>query len=215
MAKKKGPQVFEKIETETSTATATETAPGFQPFVPSSESSKQKQRMSFGLADDGTIDIKGTREDTMKRLREILKDPRNREALGIGADKIISEEDAAQLLGMFCMIEAFAFRFAGKIEPDIAAKHASFNDEEQKQLIPPTQRVAAKYAPAMFLLYKDELMLGGMLLMLTRAKFDMAKKEQEARNEERKVENPALSRTIPKDEVSSDIPVEGEKLTIV
>jgi len=71
-------------------------------------------------------------------------------------------------------------------------------------VVPPTQRIIAKNAGklAWALQWKDEIALAGIMLVLSRAKFDGAKKEMAARVEAKRQfeqgQNPALQkREIP------------------
>jgi hypothetical protein len=152
-----------------------------------------KSRFSIQLKEDGSVDYEGMRSDTANRFREILRDPRTIQILGTQNVELVSDQDIDMLYNMIAMIEAYAFTFAGKVDFDIARKHAAWTDQEKEMVRTPTKNVINKNAAALSaaLRWKDEVILTMLLVTISRAKYEGARKEQHVRNEQKREENPA------------------------
>jgi hypothetical protein len=171
-------------------------------YTPSQEGPvKPKPRLSFGLTENGVIDVSTTRAETMARIKDFFNNPENAALLGkMKADDLISDQDVEMLLDVVGTVEGYAFHFAAKIDLDIAQRNAYFNKDQKALLVGPTKAVLTKYSNSLaaYLRWKDEIALAGILLMLTRAKLENAKKEQAERKEEKikldNSQNPAFER---------------------
>lgn len=155
-----------------------------------------KPRLTITLHPEGGVDWDSMRADTVNRFKEALRDPKTLAALGADASKlpeIISDQEIEMLYGMISTLEAFAFNMAGKIDFDIAQKHARLDAKQIELLTPPTKNVIIKHMDADSFLFKwkDEIVLSVLLLTITRAKYEGARREQSLRNEEKERENPA------------------------
>jgi hypothetical protein len=193
--KKKSPIDLEERQPEAETRTnAEETAKAAEaPFAENPEATKKvKDRISIQLTEDGKLDTESMRAATLAKVREFFQDPENQKLLGatpgVKADELISESDVAMLFDLIGTCEGWAFTLIGKIEPDIATKHAMWSEKEKVMVVGPAQRVIVKNAAQMqaFLRWKDEIVLAVIVLAISRAKFDLARKEQKDRNDYRR-----------------------------
>jgi hypothetical protein len=198
MARNKKNSPLETIETPVPQV-GESTAKAFS-LNPEAENLKStKPRFSVTLKEDGTLDLSSMREDTRNRLREILRDPRTQELLGgVNMPELVSDQDIRMLYDLVGMIEAYAFSIAGKIDYDIAQKHAKWTEQQKDMLLQPSKNVILKNADKMAfaIRWKDEVILCMLLLTITRAKYEGARKEQEIRKEAQKQENPATQEAV-------------------
>lgn len=161
-------------------------------FFPSGVNSKiPRSRFSVFLNDDGSPDYASMRADTKDKLKAIISDPKTRELfadLKVPEIEIISDQDILMLYDLISMIETYAFTIAGKIDHDIAQKHAIWTPEQKQIVFQPTKNVIVKNAGTLapMLRWKDEIVLTLLLVTITRAKYDGARKEQSQRNEDRR-----------------------------
>jgi hypothetical protein len=161
------------------------------PFAENPEISekKKKDRISISVTDEGKLDTESMRAETLAKVRAFFQDPENQKLLGatVGTkpDDIIAEKDVAMLFDLVATIEGWGFSLIGKIDSDIAAKCAAWSEKEKAMVVPPAQRVIAKNAASLqaVLKWKDEIVLGVIFLAISRAKFELARKEQTQRNE--------------------------------
>lgn len=174
-----------------STVTETSTTSDFRPFqeMADSESKPRKERISFNLDNEGHLDVDSMRAETLSKVKEFFRDPENQKLLGTGVkiEEIVSEQDVAMLFDLIGTCEAWIFSLAGKIDQDIATKHAIWTDQQKALVVQPAQRVITKHSTQLsFLLkWKDEVLLAVIFLAISRAKYEGAKIEQKERNKER------------------------------
>jgi hypothetical protein len=71
-------------------------------------------------------------------------------------------------------IESFAAAKLYKMPPEIADTAFTYSQAEKDKLAGPTAKVINKYAPVWLELYKDEIALAGLFVMITAMKFQMA-----------------------------------------
>ena len=176
---------------ETSAVAAASPSPApseTQPFAEQDVSSasvgrRTKPRFSVPLTEDGAIDLEACRQEQLAKLRALLSDPRTVEAMGLKAplpDEIFSDEDIFVLLDLIGGIEGIMFTLVGKIDSDIATRHAIWQPNEKAVILKPAKAVLAKNAGSLgfFLRWRDEITLSLLFVAITRAKFQGAKHEQ-------------------------------------
>jgi hypothetical protein len=162
-----------------------------QPFLENPEltEKKKKDRISISVTEEGKLDVESMRSETLAKVRAFFQDEENQKLLGatVGTkpDDIISEKDVDMLFNLVATIEGWGFSLVGKIDADIASRCAQWNEKEKAMVVPPAQRVIAKNAASLqaFLKWKDEIVLGVIFLAISRAKFELARNEQKARND--------------------------------
>lgn len=185
-----------------------ETNAQVEPYIPAPDQIKTpKNRLSLPIRPDGTIDTDSMRQDTLRKVKDVLSDPRSRELLGIapGAPlEVVSEQDVKMFYDLVGTIEAYAFNLAGKIDWDLAQKHARWDEAQKNMVVAPTQRVIAKHADKMawMVQWKDEVVLSLLLVTITRAKYETARKEQNSRDVEKKKDNPATQPAVVSEQVT-------------
>jgi hypothetical protein len=181
-------EVLEQMDSAPGPKTEGEIQSPVKPYVPT------KDRISFALTPDGRLDP-GARKDTVERLKAFFKDEENRKALGISeeAASLITEEDVSQIYDALSAIEVMLAPMM-RIDKDIAAHVLPWTPQEKQMLVPPTQRVLAKHAPAWFFLWKDEVALLIMLASMVRMKVTEAMNMQRARWDHQNAENRAKAK---------------------
>lgn len=130
------------------------------------------------VTDDGRIDVTSLREKTKSALRHALSDPSLPSALGMSestAPDMLSAEDAMLVtavadgvfntVGLVSVLAAKRFGF----KPEHAAIMA-WSPEEKQAVAPLTGKIARKYLPMLDGKYRDECLLGYMVLNIVAAK---------------------------------------------
>lgn len=155
----------------------------------SSADSKIKNRISFALKDDGTVDWDSTRASNADAIKAVVKkDPTLRGLFTktIAAEQF-SNDDAGTLLGAIAGLEMAIARPLLKLDPRIAAAVFPFNEEEHKQLDPLVAAVMNKNSdrlPTWILKYREEIVLAKALGEISIKKFGQAKILQQGLLEE-------------------------------
>lgn len=115
-------------------------------------------------------------ERTLSHWREILAHGETQKAFKLGVPleqapaQIISPEAVGSILDAFGLIEARFFAWRYKLPLETVGPIFVYQPVEKALLIPPTQKLLAKYGPEFLQKYGDEITLGFLLVSITNAK---------------------------------------------
>lgn len=170
----------------------------FTPFT-RSDAPTSKSKISFTLDGAGRPDVASMRDDTKEKLKSYLRDPELRKAL-LGQDTVagipdFTDADARAIYQMLGPIEGYVFALSMKVPVELAQKVFTYTPEEMERLIPPTVALLNKYKEYLtaYAEWKEEINLGMALFMITRAKIEILKVENQKRIDAKPI-NPALQR---------------------
>jgi hypothetical protein len=139
----------------------------------------EEKTLAIRFLPGGAVNWQGMQSKTRARLKSIVQDPATTKELGLNAAPGAAGAGAPQLFDpVLCnflymalgQIEIAVAVKAGQVDPKVAADVFTYTKEEVAMLTPATTAVMNKYVGPMFLKWKEEIVLGGLLVALHAAK---------------------------------------------
>lgn len=139
--------------------------------TPSEESTNK--RVSFAMKADGTFDFDSMRASNKEALKKALSDPSLSSSLGIASTQGANDTRLLEAItgGLFDGLSFVSVAFAKRAGyPDQQAALAAFTKEEKEILSGPTVDVLNKWVPDFGGKYREEMVLGLLLVNVIGAK---------------------------------------------
>ena len=145
------------------------------PANPSIQASVEEKaaRLSFALDSNGKPDWDKMHEKTRVKVKELMGEGATKTATA-PAVEVFDPAWCGTMFDVIGKIESFAASKLYKMPSEIADRAFTYSQAEKDKLAGPTAKVINKYAPAWLELYKDEIALAGLFVMITAMKFQMA-----------------------------------------